>query len=274
VAFLNPVYRTYPEWKPEPLPITKRVDDLEVTLERVHTRLKWNDDGEAPTNSHTLEFTPNSLDSTSTTICALRLSPAGNTNEIWRVASVTTSDATGNQVTDAMLFADKTAGYIEFSNALWAGEAAWKLNFELTRAAGLRTNEQFTFRNVPLGMVASTNLIGWTTNCNGVSITLLKTTRPEFPPARLWSHSSLYLSIKVTGLTNDLHLDLLSTRTDSGTEPAAQLVYESETDRSYVFAAPPPGAKFADFTFAVQRSRRVEFLVKPEHKAMRLERRP
>jgi len=49
---------------------------------------------------------------------------------------------------------------------------------------------------------------------------------------------------------------------------------ETETNRSYLFGSPPPGAKSMNVTFAAQRSRWVEFLVKPEVSPIRFEHPP
>jgi hypothetical protein len=203
----------------------------------------------------------------------MRLRATGNTNEIWRASGVVMSDATGNRVEHETFDTDNETGYVVFSPALWTSEPAWKLDFEITRDAGFSPGELFTFHDVPLGALNATNRIGWTTNCNGVQVTLEQTARRERPrKPDYWTPASEFeLRLGVAGLTNDLLLDLISATTDVGPELGCYyLQSDGETNQLHHFNPPPPGAKSASFTFAVQRSRRVEFLVKPETGTARL----
>ena len=273
VVFANPAYRRWPEWKPEPLPATKRGGDVEVTLEKIRTGIDESFGQEKVPNGHMLEFSTNTRDGKSATVCVMRLHPTTNTNETWRVVGVVTSDATGNQVASDQLHHDQKAGYVVFSPALWVSEPAWKLNFEIIRDSGFRREELFTFYNVPLGMLNATNQIGRATNCNGALVTLEQTAWREQPQKNDAStqSSEFELHLSLANFTNDLHLDLLSAPTDVGPELTGCLVGDYGTNRVYHFKPPPAGAKSANFTFAVQRSRRVEFLVKPETGVLKLE---
>ena len=267
-AFATPLYRRYPEWKPEPLPVTKRAGDVEVTLEKLSTG-----------HSDRSEYKPrleggkeivlgtNRLDGGNMSVAALRLKPLMDTNEVWDAVNMFTSDATGNRIHSATR-SHYANGFITWSPALWPGET-WKLELELKRRAGFKPEELVTFRDVPLGALNATNRVGWTTNCNGVSVTVEYLIRGGWRSVTMDLPSQIHL--RLSGLTNDMHLDLLSARTDMGANFTSSSHNISTDSRTYFFRDIPTDATTADFTFAVQRSRSVEFLVKPETGTLRLE---
>jgi hypothetical protein len=122
-----------------------------------------------------------------------------------------------------------------------------------------------SFRNVPLGSLEGTNRIGWTTNFGWVTVTLVQVVRRAPNTNSSWSSDQLsQVHFSATGLTNDLHLDLLSAQTDGGTNLDSPSWSSGGTERTYSFRNIPSEAKTADFTFAVQRGRWVEFIVKPQ----------
>ncbi len=273
VTFANPVYRGYPVWNPEPLPATKRAGDVSVTLDRIVTGLAWDYQRATTSGSRALVFTPSLPGGTNATVCRLRVDSLANTNQIWRVAGVNVSDATGNHTASTRLVTDEDEGYVEFHPGLWSSEPAWKLDMELKRIAGFEPDELVTFHGVPFGGPDSTNRLGWTTNCGGISITLTHVAQRKIYawPANQPVTVDWQLGVDATGLTNNLRLDLVSARTDTGVELAQFAEGGNGRRRSFNFSPPPPGAKLADVTFAVQRSRRVEFLVRPERGAMQFD---
>lgn len=266
IVFPNPLYRSYPQWKPEPLPSVKRAGDLEVALEKLSTghsqlteykRLKG--------GGHEITFGTNRVDGENYTVCFMRLRPLTNTNEVWQVSHVETSDATGNKIGNNMMSGGCVDGHFTYSPALWPGET-WKLHCELKRTGGFKPEEQFTFRDVPLGGLNVTNRVARTTNCNGLIVTMEHIVRRAPPVDQLdWSRSEVsQVQFTLSGQTNDLHLDLLSAHTGNGTNLASRSWSGTGTNRTYHFREIPTNATTADFTFTVQRSRWVEFTVKPE----------
>lgn len=265
VTFENPVHLRHPVWRPEPLPSTKRAGDVEVTLQKIRTGLDGHLD-----RSQT--FTTNRMDGTNVTVCLLRLRPSANTNEIWRVTSVETSDPTGNRVASKSLRQDNNTGYVMFSPALWASEPAWRLSFELKRTAGFKPDEQFILRTPELGDEATMHRVGWTTNLNGVTAVLEYIIKRDPTASRgHWpTNFASELRLRIDGLTNGLHLDLSAARTDDGRELSDGSWSGSLTDRTYLLRNLPPEANAVNFAFAVQQSRRVDFTVKPETGIVRL----
>jgi hypothetical protein len=205
---------------------------------------------------------------------ALRLFSTNHPKEVWSPTSVTLSDATGNRLKNrGMSKSNPGSGknrrpvfVITFHPALWPDEAAWKVDVEIKRFEGFASGELLTFRNVPLGGLNQTNLLGWQTNLGGVSVTLEHIVRR--PPITHGSYSSRDASeVRFTfaGVTNGIHVDLISARLDDGTElKTGSWWSHDQVSRTHHFETFNTNAASADFTIAVHRSRRVEFLVKPE----------
>lgn len=259
LKFANPQYRRYLQWKPEPLPATKRAGDVEVTL----TKLKTGLNGTAEQVISSGAFSENGRNYSAGNV---RIRPLTNSKEVWGVASVEVSDATGNRTSAGSSdWGTLKRGSFTFSPALWPDEAAWKLQFEIRRAEGFSDAELITFRDVPLGELDRTNRIGWVTNFNNMVITLDYVVRRSPPTNVSWSPEAIsQIHLTTQSPTNTLHLDFVSARTGDGDALAPVLWCSGKSEHFYGFRWIPVEAKTADFTFVVQQSRSVEFLVKPE----------
>lgn len=272
IVFPNPFYQRYPRWKPELLPSVKLADDVEVTLEKLSTGHNQRSEYiPLKEGGGEIVFGTNRVDGENYTHCFVRIRPLANTNEVWRVSRVETSDATGNRIENNILSGANMDGHFSYAPALWPGEP-WKLRFELKRIAGFKSAEMFTFNNVPLGVLNATNRLAWTTNCNGVTVTLEHIVRRA--SASEDSDKSLESQVYLTtaGLTNGLHLDLHSAHTDNGTNMNQLWWSISDHDRTYSIRDIPSDATTADFTFTLQRSRWAEFIVTPEVGTARIQR--
>jgi hypothetical protein len=269
----NPVYRSYPQWQPEALPATKRVGDVEATLEQVITGVGNNmSESSLPGGGFAIEFETNREVGQIETACCLHLRPLADTNQAWLVDHVELSDATGNVIRSAGMTWSGDGEVFGFSPGLWTNEAAWKLRCEIKRTKGFAPGELFTFKNVPLGEMNQTNQIGWATNFNGVSVTLDNIIRRQPMTNSNWSSDQMTeASFHVTGLSNDLHLDLVETRADDGTNVECPSSSTSGDTQKRFLRNVPLEAKTLDFTFAVHQGRWVEFLVKPETGPARFE---
>ena len=261
----NPVYRSYPQWQPEALPASKRVGDVAATLEQFRTGLgnnmgeSWLQDGR-----QVIEFETNREGGQNETACLLRLRPLTDTNQVWQVDHVELSDATGNVLPSSGMSWTGSGEVFGFSPGLWINEAVWKLRCEIKRTRGFVPDELFTFEKVPLGEMNESNYLGWTTNFNGVTVTLDHLIRRPPNTNNAWSTSDLTdASLRVSGLSNDLHLDLVETRADNGTNVECPSSSTSADIQERYLRNVPLEAKSLDFTFAVHQGRWVEFLVKP-----------
>jgi hypothetical protein len=267
LPFANPLYRAFPQWQPEPLPATRRVDDVTLTLEKVSTGHDQNSSIRADRNGHVIhEFGTNRVDGQNLTFCFIRLQPLANTNQVWCVAGEEVSDATGNKARNKSFgWGSLEESYFNFEPSLWPNEAAWKLRCEIKRVRGVGPGETFVFHDIPLGSLGGTNQVRCATNFGGVSVTLDYIARRAPFTKDSWSSDDLsQVHFTTAVLSNGLHLDLLSARTDTGTNLDSISSSSSDSWRIYGYRNVPLEAKTVDFTFAVQRGRWVEFTVKPE----------
>jgi hypothetical protein len=277
LPFVNPLRGNFPNWQPEPLPATKRAGDVAVTLEKLST-------GHGENTTYTsvegggniVEFDTNRPDGRNSTVCLIHVKSLTNTNEEWSIANEVVSDATGNQLQNtSMAWGGPEEGFIRFEPGLWTNETAWKLKCEIKRTRGFAPGETLTFVNVPLGGLGRTNIILWNTNVAGGTVGLDRIVRRAPSTNSAWSSSDLSrASFSVSGLTNGVHLDLIEARTDTGTNLECVSSSTSGSARDYSFRNVPLEAQAVDFTFAVQYSRSVEFVVKPEVGVARLQRKP
>jgi hypothetical protein len=267
LPFANPLYGAFPEWKAEPLPATRRAGDVAVTLEQVSTGHDQNTSYHGARNGRSLiEFGTNRSDGQNKTVCFVQFRPLTDTNQTWVVASEEVSDATGNKARNTSFgWGSLEEGFFSFEPGLWPSESAWKLRCEIKRARGFDPGETFVLRDIPLGSLDETNLIRRATNFSGVTVTLDHILRRAPNTNSSWSSKDLsQAQFTAVGLSNGLHLDLLSARTDTGTNLDCGSWSSGDRQRTYNYRNVPLEAKTADFTFAVQRSRWVEFTVKPE----------
>jgi hypothetical protein len=182
------------------------------------------------------------------------------------------SDAAGNRLhSSATSWGGETEDFFGFEPGLWPSENAWKLKCEIKRIRGFAPEELLVFKDVPLGRLEATNRVGWTTNLSGVSVTLDYILRRAPETSNTWSsHTLSDVRFIISGLTNDLLLDLISASTDNGTKLKFPSWSSSGSEQSYRVTNIPLEATNADFTFAVHRYRTVEFSVKPEVGPLRL----
>ena len=149
----NPVQKSFPAWKAEPLPSTKADDDLSVTLKKLTaganlaiTRIQ--DDPDDPANKGAE--------------AVFHVERDGKPVSNWEPVSVETSDATGNQLMVNKVnqngwqngWAQNTWANDEdtfaYQYALWPDEPAWKIKVEFSQQSDFSPGEIWTARNVPV----------------------------------------------------------------------------------------------------------------------------
>ncbi len=223
LKFPNPLYRPYPEWRPETLPATKRVGDVEVTLLGLHTGYHTVIPEIRPASNQTVEIKERFPDLTvgMRTVVDLRVRSLSNTNAAWNVWAVQASDATGNQadVSGSILACGSgDAGGSIFYPGLWPVEKAWKVKLMIKLVRGLSPEKLLSFKNVPLGTVGSPSLLGWTSNLAGVTVTLDSISRQppitNFAASPAQNSTVRFLNSK---LPAGVELNLLSVTYDDGT---------------------------------------------------------
>lgn len=259
----NPIVGNHPEWKPEALPATKRVGDVQFTLHDVITghgkpTFQWG----GPRKTHFVEFGTNHSAFRNFGVCRWTARAVAATNETWVVHRLRVSDSAGNVVDDSKVRWSTDKPYFSYVPGLWPEESAWKLSFELRRSKGHPAVEMSTFRNVPVSSFDVTNRIDWTTNVGGVSVTLdyicrLSTSNgfgPTVESSVGFTHSLL---------SSNMHLEILTVASDAGAFVSFRPAKSSHTNSVYRLADFPEGAKTVDITFAVSQSHHVDFVVNP-----------
>ena len=284
VRFPNPLYDRFPQWQPQPLPLVKPAGDVEVRLQDFIT-------GVLVRPYVNTDYRPGQKGEGVSTLFDLSLKSRG-TNEVWEIASADLSDATGNRI-----HAMPNEGLItgpnrsSFKGVLPPDEAAWRLKVELKRTfpypewAGFAawlltmTNQAdglklVSFTNVPLLSASATNMI-WRTNAVGeVPIVLREFMQESGGGSGTPTRGKPKFRVEPAGGLPGTWLDFVRVTTDTG--EAATTVQKlammidgtglNSSARSYRFVvlpSVPAGVKTVNLTWAMQKMRSVEFLVKP-----------
>jgi hypothetical protein len=261
ITFSNPVYGHFPQWQPETLPAVKTAGDLQVRLDEVRS-------GQTASRNFNTSFLGS-------------FSSARGTNETWTLHSAELSDAMGNVLRSTASLrafslgypqatsAGQTPYYFSFDATLWPDEAAWRLKLEIQRSFGFAPEEVVTFKNVPVPAMGTTNFPALTKIVGGVKVELtFFERRPNIPVSSgegfddTWPNFAGRVRAELPGKPGGVALDFLEMKTDIG--KATQLG-SSFPDFGYevLLRSIPTNATTMDFTFVLQKTRTVEFLVKP-----------
>jgi hypothetical protein len=199
------------------------------------------------------------------------LSSTRGTNETWALHCAELSDATGNVLRQESrnVFLEyhippKPSFTSSIPGTLWPDEAAWRLKLEFKRASGFAPEEIVTFKDVPVPAVGTTNYPGLTMTAGGIRVVLTKFVRY---PNIIANAGGMYdevsqVTFELPGKPKGVAMDFLEMKADAGEAEK----YGSEfLDFGYVVCVEsiPANAKTMDFTFVVQKTRSVEFLVQP-----------
>jgi hypothetical protein len=279
----NPTPGPYPIWPAPPLPIIKRDGDLTFTLTRFLTGHA------APDRSPVL------LRDGPWTHVTLRVVETGRRTGRWEPVGITLSDATGNIVLPWMIAAwpmyyeaDGEA-HLAFPSNLSTDESAWKLRMEFAPTSAYAPADLWTVRSVALPRNRSEER---TTTAvatrHGISLNLrLQVSRRPSLKGRLLvearvspSVSGLRIGLLRAADNHGLPLERVPIQGDSRrflssrgdiSEDRLDVVNQSgttsggvsgSTGGSYLLKV-PTDLKGLNLTFAVPKSRFVEFMAKP-----------
>jgi hypothetical protein len=247
----NPTSGPHPTWTPEPLPITRRDGDLAVTLTQFSTAARRDDRHRAA-----------GPDEESWTHATFRFAQNGHPASNWQSAGFTMTDATGNTCSSTHdLFRKPLPEGEQFSfrGSLWPGEPAWKLRFQYLRTAGFAADELWTVRHLPVPGVRERRQVEMSARRRGALVRVLSICgREAFPSGR-----DPGVQVQFSPAADDLRLTLVRAIDDRGHDVTPGFATRMP-DSTLSFAL--PGAAdhtLVSLTFAVQRPRTVQFLVKP-----------
>ncbi len=265
VRFRNPAFGRLPQWDPEPLPISKKANDLEITL----TGLKTGVSGGNPilVDGKLTHFPRAGPGATSQAVFSIDFHSPRGSNEEWQVFGADLTDATGNRTHAPSAYVFPDTHEFSLSPALWPGESAWRLELEVAPSHAREPEEVVTFRDVPVpppsnapggyGQAASlTNML------HGV---------PIIVALRVFRARSLLGRTEMSGITAELPQKpdgyvVRFERVTGGPDwtPKLSGVYAADYS-STVNLIIPSSISTVDVSWVVQKTRRLEFLVKPPH---------
>lgn len=260
----NPFYAKYPVWEPEDIPATKSDGDLAVTLTSLDTGVSLAN----PTR-------PAAADEVPATRATFRIDPAGQAGRTWEPKAIELSDATGNRWRPYWP-AEATrqngcSNELTFIGALWRGESAWKMRVEFARTSGFYEDEQWTVSDLRVPASSETVNLDQSATVQGVTMKLVAFTgsNADQPGNLMWQGEKGEPRISIRAQTTDdnCRVSLVKVVDQRGR------AVEVDPDSQWTWSAPEkvfglkagPGVSSVSCTFAVQRSRYVEFLARPEY---------
>jgi hypothetical protein len=285
VSFPNPFYGRFPQWQAESVPAVKQLGDLEVRLcdfmtgHRVAGTVPATADG-----IRGLRCQPAAPGQDMETIFDVSFNSPRGTNEAWMLQSAELSDATGNLLRKAQFISSSTLSPDRvrpqpsgrttcseyFDGTLWPDEAAWRLKLEVKRCFGFATNELAVFRNVPIPELGTPHFTPITNIIGGMQVMLThfihRANINKMEATELWRRRDLASEIRVElpGKPSGVALDFVSVTADHGV--AEQSFPSFDRGAAYyvlLLKTIPTNAQTMSFTWALQKPRTVEFLVKP-----------
>lgn len=267
VRFRNPLFGHFPNWQPETLPVTKTNGDLTVRLTDF-TLGSGNQGGNqiVEVGGRQTRFHPPERGEDQEIVFKLDIHSPRGTNEGWSIQPAELSDATGNRVNTSFCSRWSVTDEYHFGPALWPDELAWRLKLTLRRFRGHDPEEIVTFTNVPVPAVGATNTIFQTNLIHGVPIVLKQefTREPDRAPVVLrGSESATHVVAELLNPPDGFVVDYKQLKADTGWTPkesSNRLAADSATVFLYSI---PANARTLDISWAVQKTRTVEFLVKP-----------
>lgn len=292
VRFPNPMFGKFPQWQPEPLPAVHMAGDLEVTLASLVTEcssgIQYVSNGKG---GHVLRASPAKPGGELHVAFQLMFNSPRGTKEYWTLNNAELSDATGNcpRASGGSRSEEVSFGRFTITPALWPDEAAWRLKVELKRRSCFAPGERISFTNVPLPAVGETNHPLLTNTSAIVPVTLAQIIRRPDITNDFFNSDNLraivsWISIGQPDITIDSYnrsrasvicmqhptlpegwvMDVV--RMSTGTGEKVETMGNGWSSSGYeVFVEGfPTNAVTVNIEFALQQTRTVEFLAKPE----------
>ena len=267
----NPGSRSFAQWTPDPLPNTQSDGDLDVTL----TKLVAGAPSPYNRNNGTPKNDPANLCAKINFDAVQNGHPATN----WNPIRVDLTDATGNHL-DTWINGNYQDGQIAeyiMQSALWPDEPAWKMRLEMSRSSGFSDNELWTVTDVPIKAGSQQDVWnGWNNSDKS---------RPAFAEATVNGiHLKLFPAIQYQDQGQGGQNVSYTIKADPDPEAAGLrlTVLKADDDQGHVLQnrgaswgggnyqyqySGVRNLKTLNLTFALHKSRFVEFTVKPSKPA-------
>ena len=261
----NPLFGRFPNLQPELLPATNTSGDLQVRLTDFSVGVADYYDKPITVHGKQTQFRPARPHEDPSVVFKVDTTSSRGTNETWLVIHAELSDATGNRVRRHPSRSRVTGEY-SFGPALWPDEAAWRLKLTLQRICGLVPNELMTFTNVPVPPIGATNITFMTNHIQGVPIILKQVfvRNPDvvtsvggkwMPPTDV--------AIEAINPPEGFVVNFEQLKATGGGTLRGRSDCYSTGPTSINLNSIPANITALDITWVVQKTRTVEFLVKP-----------
>lgn len=268
----NPDQRAPVDWRAETLPATKSSGDLSCTL--THIAMGYGNNTSTEGRRGGPPIVSRNLDDSieRRTEVGLMFRQPGAESNAWQAVDIRLADATSNTLAASSHSWDGGHESVLFRPALWPAEPAWRLTFEAkrTKDAGFASDELLVFTNVPLPALNETNAPGLEFSTSNATVRLEGIARRAPLEGNSWSSTQLSsIKLSVNGLNKGWFFDLIRTTDDAGKvveQSGSSWSTGDSGPRSYEFSYRKILTNTASLTltFAIQRGRKFEFLVKPE----------
>ena len=228
LAIPNPAYGQFPTWAAEPIPVSKRVGDLEVRLWEFMTGFSGTVSyGGRSDGTYGPIYVPVMNGQDAGTWFGLTAKSTTGTNESWVVHRSELSDATGNVLSGSAEYFNypqwraplRETVREPISGTLWRDESAWRLKLQLKRAIGFDSTAVITFTNVPVPPIGTTNAMPITRTGGGIKVVLTEFANNSPPTAFTWGNMmspANRIRVELPGKPEGVALDFLSITTDAG----------------------------------------------------------
>lgn len=269
----NPARGSFPKWTPAALPNTQSDGDLDVTLTELvaGAQTPYSRGAGVPRNDPLNKCVQIAFDT----------KQGGLSVTNWRPQHIETSDATGNQIRgwiNSNYQNGKAVGYM-FQPGLWPDEPAWKLRVEFSRDSGFSDDELWAVTNVTVKAGTQQDVQdSWNSNWNNSN-----KPKPAFAeatvngialklyPAILYNDQnggggksvSFSLFAKPDPESQGMRLTVLNVTDDQGRKLDSRGSSWGGGNYQYQFSG-ARNTQTLNLTFALHKSRFVEFTVKPE----------
>jgi hypothetical protein len=268
VRFSNPAFGRFPQWKAEPLPVSKKADDLQATLTSSKTGVWISTMDPGPVYGSATHFRRARLGETPQAVFSIEFTSPHGTNEEWQVCSADLTDATGNRTRALSLYRFPDTHELGLGPALWPGESAWRLRLDVALSHAREPEEVVTFRDVPVPPVGS-GLGGARGSYGQAFLTNIVDGLPVVVAQRIFRANSLVGRTEMAGITAELPQKpdgyvVRFERVTGGPDWTPQLngVFPADYS-STVNLIIPSSISTVDVSWVVLKTRRLEYLVRP-----------
>ena len=252
----NPAFREYPVWNGSTTPVACTNEEGEFILSRLTTP-QAKPEGSKPVLGYIGPF--------STGACLV--ARGGQVWDGWEIAAVGLLDATGNAFRKTYLpaAASQSAPGFGFNSVFWPSEQGWKLEVEFARTRDFRPEELWAVPQIAIpdsdhltSHPAQRRFEGMT--LAGLELSLYETAAQSSPTALRHGAIKLTLTPPLPGV----RVRLVEIRDDQGRTIRFEPAYVNPSGIYGFNLLLPPGSHSLDCTFAVQKTRLVQFLARPD----------